>query len=259
MKLGNVTINTKVDGKEGAPWLVLSNSLGATFDMWNPQIPFLTKKYRVLRYDTRGHGGSDTPAGPYSFADLTADVIGLMDRFDIKKTSFMGLSMGGGIGIGLALEHPDRIERIICADGRCVMSEPAQAAWDERIARVEKGGLETIVESSLAAWLTPEWHSAHPDQLLDVAKMILSNDPKGYIACCHAIKNIDYYRHLGDIKVPVLYVGGDQDMGAPPEVMQDMADVTPGASFNLVEGGAHVANLNVPEAFNAATKEFLGI
>lgn len=122
-----VTLNTAIDGETDKPWIVLSNSLGANLHMWAPQTDVLTQNYRVLRYDTRGHGESDAPDGPYSFDDLLGDVTGLMDAYEIETAAFMGLSMGGMTGLGLALEHADRVTRVVCADGRADAPEPFRA------------------------------------------------------------------------------------------------------------------------------------
>jgi 3-oxoadipate enol-lactonase len=252
-----VTLNTQVDGDDGKPWIVLSNSLGANLSMWDPQIETLTARYRVLRYDTRGHGGSDTPEGPYSLDDLVGDVVALMDAKAIDTAAFMGLSMGGMTGLGLALDHGDRISRVVCADGRADAPPPFRDMWDGRIAAVEDGGLEAIVEGTLASWLTEDWRAANPEALDKVRTMVLGNDPKGYVNCCLALKRLDYLRRLGDATIPVLFVGGDQDMGASPEVMRAMADATPGGVYHTVPNAAHVANINAPEAFNAAVSDFL--
>ena len=254
-----VTLNTRVDGPEDAPWIVLSNSLGATLAMWEPQIPFLSRRYRVLRYDTRGHGDSDTPPGPYDFEDLVGDVLGLLEAFGIDRAGFMGLSMGGMTGLGLAIEHADRIERVVCADGRADAPEPFRAMWDDRIAKVEAGGLEAIADGTLAVWLSEEFRTSHPGETADIRAMITSNDPDGYVACCRALKRLDYLRHLGEARAPVLYVGGSRDKGAPPEVMRAMAEATPGGRFAEIPDAAHVANIDAPEAFNAAVAEFLDI
>lgn len=254
-----LTLNTCVDGAEGNPWLVLSNSLGANLSMWDPQIAFLTQKYRVLRYDTRGHGGSDTPAEPYAFTDLVADVIGLMDAVGIETAAFMGLSMGGMTGLGLSLDHGDRISRVVCADGRADAPEPFRAMWDGRIAAVEENGLAGILDGTLATWFTETWRDANPDGVGAVRAMILGNDPSGYIACCKALKGLDYLRRMSEAKVPVLYVGGSDDKGAAPDVMRAMAAATRGSAFHEVPDAAHIANMNQPEAFNAAIADFLGL
>ena len=254
-----LTLNTKIDGDDGKPWIVLSNSLGANLTMWEPQIDALSGTYRVLRYDTRGHGGSDTPEGPYSLDDLVGDVIDLMDASGIETAAFMGLSMGGMTGLGLALDHGDRISRVVCADGRADAPPPFRDMWDGRIAAVEGGGLEAIVEGTLASWLTEDWRAANPDALDKVRAMVLANDPVGYVNCCLALKRLDYLRRLGAATIPVFFVGGDSDMGAAPEVMQAMADATPGGVFRSVPNAAHVANVNAPEAFNAAISDFLSL
>ena len=254
-----VVLNTQVDGEEGAPWLVLSNSLGSNLSMWDPQMALLTTTYRVLRYDTRGHGGSEAPPGPYGFDDLVADVLWLMDAQGIENAAFMGLSMGGMTGLGLALDHADRVSRVVCADGRADAPEPFRAMWDQRIAAVEAGGLEAIADGTLATWLTEGWRADHPAETQAIRDMVTGNDATGYIACCQALKGLDYLRRLGAAKVPVLYVGGAEDKGAPPEVMRAMAAVTPGAEYRVIPGAAHVANINAPAEFNAAIADFLGL
>ncbi|WP_341860825.1 3-oxoadipate enol-lactonase [Gymnodinialimonas sp. 57CJ19] len=255
--LGTHALNTRMDGR-GEEWIILSNSLGADLTMWDEQIEVLTTKYHVLRYDTRGHGGSDT-VGATTFADLNSDVIALMDALEIETAAFMGLSMGGMTGMGLAVDHADRITRVVCADGRADAPPPFQAMWDGRIAAVEEGGLEAIVEGTLASWFTEDWRNANPARLAEIRAMVLANDPQGYIACCHALKGLDCLRHLPQAKAPILYVGGDKDMGAAPAVMQEMADATPGGVYHSIPDAAHVANINAPEAFNAAIAEFLDL
>ncbi|GAB5445382.1 3-oxoadipate enol-lactonase [Gymnodinialimonas sp.] len=257
LDIGGHGLNVHMDGT-GEDWLILSNSLGADLSMWDDQIEALTAKYRVLRYDTRGHGGSDT-TGPVTFADLNADVIALMDALEIDQAAFMGLSMGGMTGMGLAVDHADRITRVVCADARADAPPPFQANWDTRIAAVTDGGLEAIVEGTLGSWFTEDWRVANPERVTQVRAMILANDPRGYISCCHALKGLDCLRHLPNAKAPIFYVGGDQDMGAAPAVMQEMADATPGGQYVSIPNAAHVANINAPEAFNAAIAEFLGL
>lgn len=254
-----VALNIRIDGDKDKPWLILSNSLGANLSMWEPQMPALTNAYQVLRYDTRGHGDSDVPPGPYSFDDLTGDVLELMDAVGIAETSFMGLSMGGMTGLGLAIHHADRIKCVVCADGRADAPQPFREMWDQRMAAVEAGGLEAIADGTLATWLTEDWRNANPDATAAIRSMVAGNDPRGYIACCQALRQLDYLRLLGGAKVPVLYVGGSEDKGAPPEVMQAMADATPGGSFHEIPGAAHVANINAPAAFDAAIAGFLSL
>ncbi len=257
--LGEVTISTRVDGPEGAPWIVLSNSLGASLAMWDPQIAMLANSYRVLRYDTRGHGHSSAPPGPYSFDQLTGDVIGLMDAMTIERASFMGLSLGGMTGLGLALRHPDRFERIICADARADAPDPFRAMWDDRIAKVQAGGVEAIADMTLSTWFTTDWLGAHPQEAASIRDMVIATPANGYVACCEALKTLDYRRQLAGITIPTMYLGGAEDKGAAPEVMQAMADATPGARYVEIPGAAHVANINAPDQFNAAIGSFLNL
>lgn len=257
VNLDSHSLQTYVNGPEGAPWLILSNSLGASAQMWDPQIPALSKDFRVLRYDTRGHGKSDVPEGPYTFDDLVTDVIGLMDKLDIETARFMGLSKGGMTGLGLALAHPDRIERVVCADGRSDAPIPFRSMWDDRIGLVQENGMAGIVDGTMATWFTPEWIEANPETAESVRQMILSHDPAGYIANCRALQGLDYFRSLPDITIPVLYVGGSHDKGASPEVMQAMADATPGARYVEIPDAAHLANINAPKAYTASVMDFL--
>ena len=225
--------------------------------MWDPQIPLLTKRYRVLRYDTRGHGQSDVPPGPYSLDDLVRDVRELFLAFGIQRASFMGLSMGGMTGLGLATLHPERIERVICADARADAPKEFKAMWDKRIATIEHGGLEAIVDGIMAMWFTDEWRAGNPDKLERMRRIFLSNDPKGYLACCRALKNLDYLKTLRDAQVPVLYLGGSEDTAATPDTMREMAASTPNAAYLKVAGAAHIANINEPVSFNSAISDFL--
>lgn len=250
-------IQTRVDGPQDAPWAVLSNSLGADLTMWDPQIATLTATHRVLRYDTRGHGGSATVPAGFGMDALVADAVAVMDAHGVAQADFIGLSMGGMTGLGLALAHPARVKRLVCADARADAPAPFRANWDARIARVTDHGLAGILDATLEGWLTADFRAANPAVVDHVRAMVLGNDPAGYTACCAALKTLDYFKALGGLTVPVLYVCGEHDKGAAPDVMQAMAAATPGARFVLIPGAAHVANLNAPAAFNAALRDFL--
>lgn len=254
-----IRLNTRVDGPEGAPWVMLSNSLGADLAMWDGQIDLLTRKYRVLRYDQRGHGSSDAPEGQYSFDVLVADVIAIMDHHGISRADWIGLSMGAMTGMGLAVHHPERFGKMILADARPVATDAYKTMWDQRIAAVTAGGVEAIADASLGLWFTDDFRAANPEVTAAARAMIAATNPTGYIGSCYALRGLDYLRHLGGVALPVLYVCGGKDKGAPPEVMQDMAKVTPGARYVEIPDAGHVANINQPEAFNRAVAEFLEI
>lgn len=252
-------LNTRVDGPEGAEWIVLSNSLGADLTMWDPQIAFLTRKYRVLRYDTRGHGLSNAPPGPYHFDDLVGDITGLMDHFGIVRSTFMGLSLGGMSGLGLALSHPGRLKKLICCDARADAPAPFVESWDQRSAAIRKGGMEAVVSGSLERWLTEGFRSADPVATERCAEMIRNTQADGYIACAAALKRLDYLKDLHKLDLPVLYVVGDKDSGAPPQVMKEMAGQTRDSEFKMVLNAAHIANLDNASGFNAAIAGFLDL
>lgn len=252
-------LNTVIEGRDGAPWIVLSHSLGADLTMWDPQMPLLTAHYRVLRYDTRGHGASDAPTGPYGFGDLVADLVAVMDAHGVTRADVLGLSLGGMTGLGLAIHHPDRLDRLVCADARADATDATRANFAARAERVKAGGMAAVVDATLESWFTAEWRAANLAALERVRQMVLGADPGGYAACCAALQSLDYFKDLGKISAEVLYLGGDRDMGAAPEVMRAMAEATPRGRHRLVAGAAHVANINQPAAFDAELAAFLGI
>lgn len=253
----NVTLHCVINPSEKKEWIVLSNSLGATHEMWMDQIEVLSEHFQILSYDTRGHGKSSCPNGPYNFNDLCQDVIGLLNYFNIEKTNFMGLSLGGMTGLGLAINHPKRISRVVCADARAESTEMFKAMWDERISKVASGGLDAILEGTINSWFTSNWIAANPRKIEAIKEMVLSNNPEGYIHCCEALKELNYFNQLGTIQAPVLYIGGDKDKGAPPETMKEMSDNTPFSSYESVSSSAHVANINNPSEFNDKVISYL--
>jgi 3-oxoadipate enol-lactonase len=242
---------------EGEKVILLSNSLGADQSMWAPQRALLEQNHTVISYDTRGHGGSDAPAGAYSFDDLVADAIAVLDHFGVDRATYLGLSLGGMTGLGVALGHPNRITRLICAAARADNPEPFVKGWDDRVAAIRAGGMAAIWPGTAERWFTQGWREAHPDALAKVEAMFLHTDAEGYAGCAEALKGLDYLRSLGRISVPTLFIAGEADMGAPHEAMRAMAAATPGSSFVLVEGAAHIVNMEKPEAFNRAVADFL--
>jgi 3-oxoadipate enol-lactonase len=257
---GGFSLAADVTGQpEGAPWLILSNSLGASRMMWEPQLALLGTRYRVLRYDTRGHGASDTPHGTYTLAKLGDDVIALMDHFRIGKASFMGLSLGGMTGLGLAINHGSRFERIICCDARADAPPAFVGGWDERKAAVQKGGLQSIVSETMRRWFVERWRETNKDHLARFEHVFIATTVEGYQACASALRSLDYLKDLGSVRVPMLYVVGEKDVGAPPAVMQAMAQATPGAEFAIIPDAAHLPNIDNTPAFNAAISGFLGL
>jgi 3-oxoadipate enol-lactonase len=253
-------ISAQVTGQgAGAPAVLLSNSLGAGLGMWDHQRAVLERHYRVIGYDTRGHGQSGTPAGPYSFDDLVDDALAVLDHFGVAQADYIGLSLGGMTGLGLALRAPDRFRRMIVTAARADAPAPFVQSWDDRIAAIEKGGMAAIWQGTLDRWLTPAFAAAHPEAVARLAQDFGATTPAGYAGCAVALKGLDYLRHLGGVKVPMLFVSGAQDMGAPAAAMEAMAAATPGAKYLCIPDAAHIVNINAPDAFDAAMLDFLGV
>ena len=250
-------LSVLVSGRSDGPTILLSNSLGAGLGMWAPQRAALGSHYRVIGYDTRGHGQSATPEGDYSFEDLTGDAIAILDHFGVSQADYVGLSLGGMTGLGLGLAHADRFRRIVCACARADAPPPFANSWDDRIAAISSGGMQAIWPGTLERWLTPDYVSASPQIVAALEQDFTATTVAGYTGCARALQGLDYLRHLGGMTVPVLYIAGAQDMGAPAVVMEAMAAATPGAAYRVIPDCAHIANLNQPEAFTAALSEFL--
>jgi 3-oxoadipate enol-lactonase len=251
---------SKVDGQDrSAPWLVLSNSLAADHTMWDPQIPLLTTRYRLLRYDTRGHGASDAPHGPYSFDMLVDDAVRILDHYGIEKAAFMGLSLGGMTGLGLAIHHADRLDKLVCCDARADAPEPFVKSWDDRIAVIDQQGMRGILGGTIERWLVPSFRATHPDTVARVERMILATSVAGYRGCAEALKRLDYLNDLPHVDVPTLFVVGAEDGAAPPEIMRRMAEAVPGAKLVTIPHAAHLPNLDNSAVFHEAIAGFLGL
>jgi len=251
-----ISFNYAVDGPEGAPWLVLSNSLACNTAMWDPQAADLAGAFRVLRYDQRGHGGTDAPPGRYSFDLLMADVIGLMDALNIRRAHFGGLSMGGATALGLAQRHPDRFDRIIICDSPCASTPATAQQWEERIAIAREKGIEALVEPTIARWFPPETVAANPPHLDRVRQMIRTTPVNGFIGCAAALADHDFRSKLDTVARPVLFVVGEKD-GTTPAAMRQMHEALAGSRFVQLPGAGHISNLDQPEAFTRAVAEFL--
>jgi 3-oxoadipate enol-lactonase len=243
----------EIDGEAGKPCVLLVNSLASDHAMWAPQIAALSAHRRIVRYDARGHGESFAPPAPYDFAGLTGDIVSILDGLGVESADVMGLSLGGTTGIALALSHPERVRKLICCCARGVYPAPAMAAWDQRIAQVRAGGMDAVIGETLARWFTP----AAPPALVDEARrMMRATSVEGYVGCVEALKTADFVKALPSLKVPALFIAGERDGAAPPEAMGEMAAAA-GRPLRVVEGAAHIANMERAEAFNALALDFL--
>lgn len=254
MENPDVCLHYQVEGKENGPWLVLSNSLGTTLDMWLPQIPTLLEEFRVLRYDTRGHGKSSVPAGPYSVDQLGGDVIALMDHLHIEKAHFCGLSMGGVTGIWLAVNHAHRLDRLaLCNTAAQIGTEET---WNDRIEKVRKEGMAAVAPAVVDRWFTVDFRRYASAQVEMVREMILSTPPEGYIACCEAIRDMDQRADLSRIHVPTLVVGGRYDLSTPTINVRFLASNIDSCRY-IELNTAHMSNWEVAQSFTQHLANFL--
>jgi 3-oxoadipate enol-lactonase len=224
--------------------------------MWDGLAAALTARYRVLRYDARGHGGSPATPGDYTLAQLGEDAVGLLDAFGIQRTHFIGLSMGGMVGMGLGLAHADRLLSLAVCDARAVAPPEYRDSWTQRARTVREKGIEAIVEPTLSRWFTPGF-SEDPQRPDAVRAMIRGTSDEGYAGCASALRDLDYLDRLGALRLPVLYLCGAEDQGAPPAIMRTMHAATPGSRYVEIPAAGHIANLEQPALFNAAILGFL--
>jgi 3-oxoadipate enol-lactonase len=256
IKANGITFNYEIEGPAGAPWLVFSNSLATNLSMWHPQAADLSRSFRLLRYDQRGHGGTDAPPGRYTYATLVADALALFDALDIECPHFCGLSMGGATALGLAELYPDRVDRIVVCDSPA-MSTPASAQqWEERIVAAQNGGMEALVEPTMARWFPPEARAANAPHLEKVRQMIRNTPVNGFIGCAAALADHDYNTTVSTVTRPVLFVAGSKD-GMTPAAMRDMSARLKGSRYVELEGAGHISNLDRPGEFTQAVRGFL--
>ncbi|WP_376877943.1 alpha/beta fold hydrolase [Albirhodobacter sp. R86504] len=251
------TLYSTVSGREDAPALLLMNSFGATQAMWDLQMPLLEAHYRVIRFDARGHGKSPTPPSPYTFDELVADAIGVLDRYDAKTASVMGVSMGGMTALGMALRSPDRITRAVCCAARADAPEGFVQNWHNRMGILAEGGIEAVWNATAGMWLGDHQRGLHPEYEAALRDGFLQTTDEGYRGGAHALIGLDYLQHLGAMTVPVLFVAGAQDAAAPPEVMRAMAQACPGSEFTIVPEAKHILNVDRPSDFEVAITDFL--
>jgi 3-oxoadipate enol-lactonase len=256
VKGNGITFNYEIEGPEGAPWLVLSNSLACNVSMWDPQAAELKRSLRILRYDQRGHGQTEAPAGRYTFELLMADVMGLIDALSIPRAHFAGLSMGGATALGLAQRHPDRFDRIIICDSPCASTLQTAQQWEERIVVAQEKGMDALVEPTVTRWFPPETVAANPPHLDRVRQMIRTTPVNGFIGCAAALANHDFRSQVGTVTRPVLFVVGEKD-DTTPAAMRQMHETLQGSKFVQLPGAGHISNLDQPDAFTGAVREFL--
>jgi len=254
MKIGSDIFNIEIDGPVDAPAVLMSNSLGTDLHMWDGQVPALAKKFRVIRYDSRGHGGSTANDGPYSIAQLGQDAINILDALDIAKAHFIGLSLGGMVGMWLLTHHGARIDRAVLANTGAFMGNPD--FWNMRIRTARTQGMEALVAGTVERWFTREFAERAPEKVATVAAMVQATPAVGYASSCAAIRDMDQREAIRSITRPVLVIVGARDPATPPAMGGLIASSIPGARLIDLEA-AHLSAIEAETAFTRAVASFL--
>lgn len=258
IKANGITIHYTLEGAEPAPVVTLSHSLATDLSMWSPQMEPLLKSYRVLRYDTRGHGNTDAPHAPYSLEMLAEDALGLLRALGIKKTFFMGISMGGMIGQVLGLKAPEILSGLILCDTASRIPDEAGPVWNERIEAVRQKGMESQVDSTIDRWFTPRFRDRRPEVVKGVEAMIRATSIEGYAGCAHAIRELNLTERISDIRAPTLIIVGEDDPGTPVSASEEIQRRIRNSELVVLKSAAHLSNIEQSAAFNKAVLDFLG-
>ncbi|SRR6266536_3392355 len=236
------------------PVLVFSNSLGTDFSMWDPQVADLEQRFRILRYDTRGHGESSVTPADYSIEQLGRDVLGLLDALRLDHVHFCGLSMGGMIGMWLAIHAPDRLHRLVLSNTAARIG--TQEMWNARIATVRKDGMKPVAAAVIERWFTPGFRASFPEKVAPAQRMLEQSPPEGYAACCAAIRDMDQREAVAQIKAATLVIYGGSDPVTPAADAHFLKDRIPGA-VEVELPAAHLSNVEQAGAFTEAVSYFL--
>ena len=252
-----IDMHYELEGPESAPVVTLSHSLATDLSMWDPQAAVLKSGYRVLRYDTRGHGSTDAPDGPYTLEQMAEDVRALLQALGIPKTHFMGLSMGGMIAQVFALKFPSLLRSLVLCDTSSRIPEEALPIWEERIQIAQKQGMAPHVEPTMERWFTASFRQRPLTVLDKIRGMIRATPPKGYAGCSRAIMGLNLTERLGEIVLPTLIVVGEEDPGTPVSASQAIHEKIKGSELVILKSAAHLSNIEQQHAFNTAVLDFL--
>ena len=255
IRANDIEINYRLDGPEDGPVVMFSNSLMSNYTMWDGQVEKMADRFRVLRYDQRGHGGTETTPGPYTIKQLTDDAYALTEALGIGAIHFVGLSMGGFTGQMLAAMYPEKVSSLVLCDTACIM--PPKSLWDERIEMARSEGIESLMPGTLERWFTPPFHETGKMELEKVKKMILGTGVDGYIGCAEAIRDMTLCDQLQDIKAPTLVLVGKEDPACPVSAAEVLHEGIAGSQLVVIEASAHLPNIEQEAAFNEALLTFL--
>jgi len=243
-----VAVSYSVDGPADAPVVVLSNSLGASRGMWDPQVPVLAERYRVISYDARGHGDSPAPPGPYTLDDLVDDVVALLDEVGAERAHLAGVSLGGMTAMRMAVREPQRVHRMALI---CTSASTDAGPFRDRAAAVRRDGTAPLAAAVVSRWVTPGFAAAHPEEVARLEAMVAGADDEGYAACCEVVGAMDLRADLGSIRAATLVIGAADDPSTPPEHARAIAAGIPGARLVVLPQGAHLVNLETPDVVTA--------
>jgi len=252
-----IDINYELTGKKGAPVVMLSHSLASSMVMWNPQLDWMASHFKVLRYDMRGHGGSDAPEGAYTLELLVDDAVALLDALSIDTVHFVGLSIGGMIGQGFALNHGGRLKSLVLCDTSAIMPDEAQPILQGRIAAAREEGMPGQVDDTLERWFTPGYLKEDPPEVEMIRKQVLATPLAGYIGCSQALRGLNYLDRLSKIKLPTLIIVGEEDPGTPVAASEAMYERISGSKLVVLPSARHLYNIEQAGAFNEALMDFL--
>lgn len=253
-RINGVLLHYRLAGPEGAAVVALANSLGTDARIWDGVIARLSSRYRVLSYDKRGHGLSDTPPGDYALNDHVDDLLGLLDHLGIDRLALAGVSVGGLIAQGLALRAPQRLTALVLCDTAPKVGDAA--GWNSRIDTVRNQGLSAIADLVMDRWFSPGFQQQQPDELAGWRNLFLRSDPLGYMATCATLRDTDLTTQIGAIAVPTLVVAGAADRSTPVDLVRSCADSIAGALFEILDGVGHIPSIEQPAALAALMTEF---
>ena len=256
VRIADQDVHCEITGQ--GPWLTLSHSLATDLGMWQPQLDALGRHFKLLRYDTRGHGGSSASPAPYTLEQLADDADALLGHLEIQRTHWLGLSMGGMIGQMLAIRHPQRLDRVVLADTTGQVPAAGAAMWADRARVARSEGMQALESATLSRWFTAPFRQAHPALMDRIGAMIRGTSVEGYAGCCAAIAGVDTLAALAQLRAPALVIVGAQDEGTPPAAAEAIVEQWPGAKLAVLPDAAHLSNIEQAAAFNAAVLEFLG-
>lgn len=241
-----IELHYEIAGPADAPVLVLGGSLGSSLAMWDAQATALAERYRVVRYDLRGHGRSPVPPGPYTIADLGGDVVALLDRLGVERAHLGGLSLGGMIALWAGAHHPERVDRVVaCCTAACL--EPPEQ-WTDRAATVRARGTDAVADAVVERWVTPGYAARYPERVARLRDMVRATPDEGYAGCSEAIAGMDLRAALADLVAPTLVVAAADDPATPPSYAEEIASLAADARVAVVDGAAHLAAVERPEA-----------